>query len=397
MIIKNKTKSKWLIVSFVTVGFIGIVAVSVSHTQVDARPSKIDFVPLRLQKDVSSPSVYLDSHTPSLEEAVRDEFKGMESAKIVDNQVRRRTLTNLQGVYVDVGWGNNDQNLLNEDRVRTDVELKLRYAGINVLSEEQYFRAKGKPLLYVKAFVLPSQSKDLFCGAAFSLELNEQVFLERDPSVTLYLGTWEYCETDSKIISGLDAKAVERGVRRAVKSLVEHFIDDYSHMNSALPNDPTGPDIPLIFAADGDKYSDVALKGLTKVHVPQLYGSDISIKNVIIPQLENVGITVLSSEKLKVGQDRHYHKMPYLSLKAIVTDNDAQCFKFVLPLRLIDRVILVRNPKIIRELPVWESKLNFDMGSPGHKSKVMQDIREDVQDMMDEFINACFSVNSKDI
>jgi len=337
-------------------------------------------------------------YTPSLEETVRNEFKNMKSVEVRNNQVRRRTLTNLQGVYAIVAseYGNQNlykQNLLDTDQVRTDLELKLRYAGINVLSKEQFLRTRGRPSLIVNAFVLPSQFGDSFIAAVKSLELYEQVSLERIPDVTLYLSTWE----DFGKCSGKDelTEAV-RIARQEIKSLVEHFADDYYSVNPVPPKEALRLEVQSTFIEAGDKYSSVPLKGLTGIHVPQLYGSDIPVMTTIIPQLEKAGITVLSSEKWNAGEYGHYPKKPYLFLYASPLGDDPQCFKLVFPLQLIERVILVRNPEIIRELPVWESKSRITIGDMRNKNEVLMEIRQDVQDMVEEFINAYLSVKSKD-
>ncbi len=354
----------------------------------------IDFVPLKQQRDLSTPSSRLVSHTPSLEETVRNESKNIKNVQIMKNQVRRRTLTNLQGVHVIVDSGYANQNLLDKDQVRTDVELKLRYAGINVLSKEQCLRTKGRPSLLLNAFVLPSQW-DSFLAAVKSLELYEQVSLERNPDVTLYLATWE---GGVKSSFEDELRTAVKVARQEIKSLVEHFVDDYYSINLAPPNEHPRPEVLSTFTEAGGKYSSVALKGLVEIHVPQLYRCPvISVKTNIIPQLEKAGITVLSSEQWNEVQDGDYPKTPYLFLEAFHLGDDPKCFKGVFPLKLIDRVILTRNPEIIRELPVWESKLGLETGDMRHKDEVLREVRQDVQDMVDEFINAYLSVKSKDI
>ena len=211
--------------------------------------------------------------------------------------------------------------------------------------------------------------------------------LERRPDVTLYLATWE---DNAKLSEEEELRTAKSVLRHEVKSLVEHFIDDYYCVNSVSPR----AEVQFTFAANGDKYSNIALKGLTEMHVPQIAGSDISVKAVIIPQLEKAGIKVLSSEPFHEVQDVYYPKTPYLFLWASRSSgSDSKSTKLVLPLQLFDRVILERNPEIIRVLPVWESK--FDMKVDRTlKDNALHEIRQDVQDMVDEFINAYLSANS---
>ena len=245
-------------------------------------------------QDLSTPSSRLAKHIPSLEETVINASKNND-CEILQNQIRRRTLVNLQGVHVVVGSDFGNQNLLDTSQVRTDVELKLRNADINVLSEEQLFRTKGRPILYVDASVFQNTWGTFFTGIK-SFRLYEKVSFERNPDITLYLATWERVGKPSE---EKELRTAERISRQKIKSLVEYFIEDYYYANPVS----TRAEVQFTSAANGDKYSDIALKGLTEIHVPQIAGSDISVKTTIIPQLEKSGIKVLSSEPFHQVQD----------------------------------------------------------------------------------------------
>ena len=359
----------------------------------------------RQQWDFSTPSGQLVSHIHSIKETVRNESKNTESVEIRKIQVSRRTLTNLSGVHVVVAnkYAPNlyaDINVLSKKQlhraIRTHLETKLRCAGINVLSKEQLRRAKGKPILLASVFALQSPLDDSFSWGGELLELNEQVSLERNPDVTLRLVTWVY--SGNGLESGLvELSSVVGAVVQEIDSLVEKFADDYKHINPVSPNKPSGPEI-FTFTEAGAEHSDVVLKGLTELHVPQLYSSAISVKTTIIPQLEKAGITVLSSEQWNDDQDWPYPKTPYLYLKASVYGDDPECSGLVHPLQLIDRVTFERNPEIIRELPVWEyklDKLNINLTDRRRAEEVLRKMTQDVQDMVDEFISAYLSANAK--
>src|SRR5690349_16556496 len=68
-----------------------------------------------------------------------------------DNEYTRKTLAGLTGVYVSV------ENIpdeaqhdgLDTTRIRTDVELKLRQAGITVLTRPEWLSTAAAPYLYV--------------------------------------------------------------------------------------------------------------------------------------------------------------------------------------------------------------------------------------------------------
>jgi outer membrane lipoprotein-sorting protein len=63
----------------------------------------------------------------------------------------RETLKNLKGVHVHVQDLNQDieQAGLSKDQIRTDVELKLRLAGIKVLTLVEHYEGKGAPYLHI--------------------------------------------------------------------------------------------------------------------------------------------------------------------------------------------------------------------------------------------------------
>ena len=390
----NHVRAKWLVFAVLAMVLAVVVLVRFSNTPATTLGDSIQAG--SQGRDLSTPSSRLVGHTPSLEEIVRSEFKNKKSSQIIINEVSRRTLTGLQGVHVTVDSDYTNQNLFDTNQVKTDVEVKLRDAGINILSKEQFLRANGWPLLLVTASVLPSQSEGSFIMIVKSLELYEQISLERSPDVTLYLATWG--DFSGKVSRKIGLSATARAARQEIRSLVEHFADDYFFVNPASTNKLTRKKAQLPFTAKGTKYSNVALVGLTELHVPQLYSSDISVETTIIPQLEKAGITVLSSEQWNDVQDGHYPKKPYLFLKVRVVGDEPHCFKLVCSLKLIDRVILARNPEIIRELPVWESQIDTNPKDTNLKDtrreEVLRKIRQDVQDMMDVFIHAYLSANS---
>src|SRR5437899_9138582 len=104
-----------------------------------------------------------------------------------DNEDSRLTLAGLRGVYVVVSDMKEDarQKGLWEAQLRTDVELKLRQAGINVLTEEEVRRTPGLPYLYVTVSTLQLQASTLFGLYAFAVnvELVQAICLGRSPTV----------------------------------------------------------------------------------------------------------------------------------------------------------------------------------------------------------------------
>ena len=70
---------------------------------------------------------------------------------VLDNEMTRATLKGLPGVYVLVEDFTEQNKAASFDKrtFQTDVELKLRLAGIKVLTEEEQLATPGMPILYL--------------------------------------------------------------------------------------------------------------------------------------------------------------------------------------------------------------------------------------------------------
>src|SRR5947207_10859466 len=77
-----------------------------------------------------------------------------------DDEYSRKTLAGLNGAAVLIEQIRDDaqHDGLWTGQVQTDVELRLRQAGIPVLTEEQMLAAPGSPYLYVNINTYKSES-----------------------------------------------------------------------------------------------------------------------------------------------------------------------------------------------------------------------------------------------
>jgi hypothetical protein len=111
---------------------------------------------------------------------------------------------------------------MTEEGLRTDAVLRLQTAGIKILSMEELSETEGNPRLEVfVAIMKPKGAGGYVCR--ISVELQQTVFLARDPSVILHVGTWR-SET-----LGVSLTAEE--IRGKVKDLVDRFVVAYLSMN----------------------------------------------------------------------------------------------------------------------------------------------------------------------
>lgn len=148
-------------------------------------------------------------------------------AVAADNETQRRTLAGLQGIYVTIETLNPEveRDGLSESAIKTDVELKLRQAGIRILTREQWLGTPGKPWLYLNVSVLKSPwSGEYVYG--IELKLIQEVTLTRVPRTMTDASTWE-----ARGSVGIAGQARLLDIRNFVRDMVDQFINAYLAVN----------------------------------------------------------------------------------------------------------------------------------------------------------------------
>src|SRR2546427_13051688 len=99
-----------------------------------------------------------------------------------DNEGTRATLAGLTGVYVLVENIPDEvqRDGLDTTQIRTDVELKLRQAGITVLTQQEWRSTAAAPVLYVNVQVIKNPA-NLYAYSA-DVELRQRVTLVHNPA-----------------------------------------------------------------------------------------------------------------------------------------------------------------------------------------------------------------------
>lgn len=115
---------------------------------------------------------------------------------------------------------------MTEDQLQTDVEIKLRKAGIPVLTEAAWLSEPGKPFLYieVKAYS-PIEASYMF---ATTVQLEQEVTLIRSRPQQrhrVFGATWK-----DRGIGTVDSKNI-RTIREHVGDSVDKFINGYLAAN----------------------------------------------------------------------------------------------------------------------------------------------------------------------
>ena len=136
------------------------------------------------------------------------------------------SLQGLKGVDVLVEFLEPDieKDGLNRSSIKTDVELKLRMAGIKVLTREEKFKEPGMPYLYVNVNAVKRENE--FYVYYIIVELKQGVSLMRDPKIFNLATTWE-----ANGIIGIVYVNDVNSLRDTVKDRVDKFINDYLEMN----------------------------------------------------------------------------------------------------------------------------------------------------------------------
>jgi hypothetical protein len=141
-----------------------------------------------------------------------------------DDETSRKSLKGLTGVAVVVEdlQPDAEKSGLSGDQIQTDVELRLRLAGIKVLTQEQMLASPGTPFLEVNLNTLTRQET-----YSYSLEvrLHQGVSLERNPRISLPAVTWEAGAVGFAELTKSDQ------IRNHIKDYVDKFINAWLSVN----------------------------------------------------------------------------------------------------------------------------------------------------------------------
>ena len=143
-----------------------------------------------------------------------------------DDEQSRKTLTGLAGVYVAVEHLPDEaqRDALWEDQIRTDVELKLRQAGIAVLTLQQSVGTAAGPILYINVQVTKNSAR--IYAFSVDVELRQRVTLIQNPSMRVLAPTW----SAAGVIGTVGYQKLG-SLREDVRDLTDQFINAYLAAN----------------------------------------------------------------------------------------------------------------------------------------------------------------------
>lgn len=168
--------------------------------------------------------------------------KGDNSSVPTVQESRRNSLKGLAAVYLLIEPLNSEPRDagLSAIQLRTDIELRLRAAGIHVLTIEQGSEAPETPYLNLSVVYLRSATG--FSVFSTRLALIQHVLPSRNPSQLLLASTWSASELGYTAGNGVSA------IRETVQDSADRFCNDYLAVNQ---KDPSGKFIPFDFKYAG--------------------------------------------------------------------------------------------------------------------------------------------------
>ncbi len=107
---------------------------------------------------------------------------------------------------------------LTKEAIQADVELKLRLAGMRSVTPDEGVKLPGTPMLYVKVV-----ASDPALGATVSVQLRQNVLLERNRVLLILVPTW-----DRTIVV---ANPTAQGIRDAIKRSIDEFLNAWLSAN----------------------------------------------------------------------------------------------------------------------------------------------------------------------
>ncbi len=137
-----------------------------------------------------------------------------------DNESTRSTLKGINGlsvVVVDLPDGAMVLGLT-KDSIQTDVELKLRLAGVRVMTLEEHLEVPGKPYLYIDLNLTKSAR-----AASVDVSLHQNARLDRNGELAYGVATWN--------AGVLITNPTAQTIHDYVKDAVDQFLNAWLSVN----------------------------------------------------------------------------------------------------------------------------------------------------------------------
>lgn len=155
------------------------------------------------------------------------------TAVAVDEEVTRRTFKGLPGVSVIVEdfqpniKNHVDKAGFSKDNIKTNIETRLKNAGIQVMQQDEMLKTRSKPVLYVN--INTHEYERYFFAYDIKLELRQLVAMETDPQIKSLVATWDINLTGAVNLGNLNV------LNKNLNILLDRFIKGYREVNGLQP------------------------------------------------------------------------------------------------------------------------------------------------------------------
>jgi hypothetical protein len=142
-----------------------------------------------------------------------------------DDELSRTTLKGLKGMMVSVNAlsSNYDGNALISKELQTELELKLRLARIEIITDTTVFKKSlGLPFLQFDFWIGETTDADLY-NYKINLSLNQGVTLVRNPQIRTISETWS-----QGYVGGMHELDQ---IREKARELMDMFVNAYLSAN----------------------------------------------------------------------------------------------------------------------------------------------------------------------
>jgi hypothetical protein len=130
------------------------------------------------------------------------------------------------GVLVEDVPSDLQQDGLTVDDLQTDVELRLRQAGIRVLTVTMRERLKIPVSPFLSVWIVSKKVSSGHYAFSISVSLMQQVHLSRNPSIEMSAMTWHAAS-----VGYVSNPGIRRNLRQYVSDTVDRFINAYLAVN----------------------------------------------------------------------------------------------------------------------------------------------------------------------
>jgi hypothetical protein len=114
---------------------------------------------------------------------------------------------------------------VSREHLKQEVELKLRQAGIRVLTEKERVEAPGKPYLYINLNAY-SWREEVIYGYSLKIDFNQLILLDRDKKIGSFGTTWY-----SGSAGMIGANKLKTFIKTELVDTLDKFITDYLAVN----------------------------------------------------------------------------------------------------------------------------------------------------------------------